>query len=374
VPTWSIKSYTNASPYDQIAEMTTGNEFVERQKVVDRIVKLIPRHILAQYPTPLMRANRLTAELGNAEIWFKRDDLISFGLGGNKIRGLEVILADALSKQMNWFVTGAGVQSNHVRATAAVAAHAGLGCTSVYWGNPPSTIDGNYRLVHMLNAQFHFTYDDDRASVDTNIPLVADNLRRQGYRPYLIPRGGACAMGVLGHVLAVFELYQQCLSQGLELDAIVLAVGSGGTYAGWLLGIKLLNLPWSMLCYTVSREPKVVSQQIADLATEAATLLELNWTFSGNDTPVFGGFIGKGYGIPSSEAAETIKHVGRTEAILLDPVYTGKAMAGFLHGLRNRQFEQHKKIVFVHTGGEPSFFAGNGDWLDVESTVSQGNI
>ncbi|MGZ4994818.1 MAG: 1-aminocyclopropane-1-carboxylate deaminase/D-cysteine desulfhydrase, partial [Methylobacter sp.] len=235
--------------------------------VIERVADQIPRYILAHYPTPLMRANRLTETLGGPELWFKRDDLISFGLGGNKIRGLEVMLAEALALNADCLVTGAGVQSNHVRATAATAAHAGLRCTAVYWGKPPAARDGNYRLTRMLNAQFHFTDDDDRASVDIHIHRVAAKLREQGYRPYEIPRGGACAMGVLGHVLAVFELYQQCLSQGVEPDAVILAVGSGGTYAGWLLGIRLLNLPWKMLCYTVSREPEQVSQQVAELAT-----------------------------------------------------------------------------------------------------------
>lgn len=349
--------------------MTSDIQFLDRQAVIYQIVRQIPRHILAHYPTPLLRASRLTETLGCADLWFKRDDLISFGLGGNKIRGLEVILADALNKQVNWLVTGAGVQSNHVRATAAVAAHAGLRSTAVYWGKPPVTVDGNYRITRMLNAQFHFTHDDDRASVDTHISLVADNLRKRGDRPYAIPRGGACAMGVLGHVLTVFELYQQCLSLDLEPDAIVLAVGSGGTYAGWLLGIRLLNLPWKMLCYTVSREPEQVSQQVADLATEASALLKLDWTFYANDAPIYGGFIGQGYGIPSPEAAEAIKQIGRTEGILLDPVYTGKAMAGFLHGLQNKYFEDYNKIVFIHTGGEPAFFAGSGDWLDAGLTA-----
>ncbi|ESS72265.1 D-cysteine desulfhydrase DcyD [Methyloglobulus morosus KoM1] len=353
----------DASPYKWVVEVTIDKQFLDRQAVINRIANQIPRHILAHYPTPLMRANRLSETLGGTDLWFKRDDLISFGLGGNKIRGLEVMLADARNKHADWLVTGAGVQSNHVRATAAVAAYAGLRCTAVYWGKPPTAVDGNYRLTRMLNTHIHFTHDDDRASVDAQIPLVADNLQEQGYRPYSIPRGGACAMGVLGHVLAVFELYQQCLGQGLEPDAVVLAVGSGGTYAGWLLGIRLLNLPWKMRCYTVSREPEQVRQQVAELATEAAALLKLDWTFSANDAPVYGGFIGQGYGIPNLEAAEAIKLIGRSEGILLDPVYTGKAMAGFLHGLQNKQFEGQKKIVFVHTGGEPAFFAGNGDWL-----------
>lgn len=344
--------------------MISQSQNLDRHAVIERISAQIPRHVLAHYPTPLMQTNRLAETLGGIELWFKRDDLISFGLGGNKIRGLEVMLVDALARNANWLVTGAGVQSNHVRATAAVAAHAGMRCTAVYWGQPPTTVDGNYRVTQMLEATFHFTNDDDRASVDTHIQQVEEKLREQGQRPYAIPRGGACVMGVLGHVLAVFELYQQCLAQDLEPDAIVLAVGSGGTYAGWLLGLKVLNLPWKMLCYTVSREPEQVSQQVADLATQAAALLKLDWIFGAHDTPVYGGFIGSGYGIPSPEAADAIRQVGRAEGILLDPVYTGKAMAGFLDGLKNKKFDNYKKIVFVHTGGEPAFFAGNGDWLD----------
>ena len=344
--------------------MISENVNIHRGAVIERTTGQIPRHVLGHYPTPLMRANRLTEALGGTGLWFKRDDLISFGLGGNKIRGLEIMLADALAKNADCLVSGAGVQSNHVRATAAVAAHAGIGCTAVYWGNPPSTVDGNYRMTKMLNAGIRFTGDDDRASVDTHIYQVAAELREQGYRPYAIPRGGACPMGVLGHVLAVFEFFQQCLAQDLEPDAIVLAVGSGGTYAGWLLGIRLLNLSWKLECYTVSREPEQVSQQVATLATEAAALLKLDWNFSAADAPVHGGFIGQGYGIPSPEASEAIKLVGRTEGILLDPVYTGKAMAGFLHGLKNEQFDDCQRIVFVHTGGEPAFFAGNGDWLN----------
>ena len=350
--------------------VTADRQFVNKQALIHHYTSLIPRHSLAHYPTPLIRANRLTKKLDKVELWFKRDDLISFGFGGNKIRGLEVILADALRQQSNWLVTGAGVQSNHVRAAAAVAAHIGIDCMAVYWGKPPSMVDGNYRLSGLFNAHFHFTHDDDRVSVDSHIPLVADNLRQQGNRPYAIPRGGACAMGVLGHVLAVFEFYRQCLEQGLEPDAIILAVGSGGTYAGWLLGIKLLNLPWRLLCYTVSREPEAVSLQIANLATEAAALLQLNWTFQASDAPVCGGFIGEGYGIPSPEAADAIKIIGCTEGILLDPVYTGKAMAGLLHGLRNKQLADFKRIVFIHTGGEPAFFAGNGDWLNTDLTIS----
>lgn len=336
----------------------------KQQATIDYITSLISRHVLAFYPTPLIPAQRLSKLLQSPNLWFKRDDLISFGLGGNKVRGLEVLLADALAKQSTCLVTGAGVQSNHVRATAAVAAYAGLSCTAVYWGKPPAQIEGNYRVTQMLGSKIYFTEDEDRASVDSHILQIAETLSQQGEKPYPIPRGGACALGALGHVLAVFELYQQCLSLNLTPDAIVLAVGSGGTYAGWLIGTRLLNLPWRLECYSVSREPEAVSQQVANLATEAAQLLGLSLQFNATDTPVHGGFIGAGYGIPSIEGAEAIRLVGRSEGLLLDPTYTGKAMAGFLHGLANKKFTDCRNIICLHTGGEPAFFAGDGEWLN----------
>ena len=338
----------------------------ERQAIIAQITALIPRHVLASYPTPLLPARRLTAALGSPHIWFKRDDLISFGLGGNKVRGLEVLLADALAQKATRLVTGAGIQSNHVRATAAVAAHAGLACTAVYWGNPPAHIDGNYRVTKMLGSDIVFTNDNDRASVDSHILQVADTKRQQGENPYSIPRGGACALGALGHILAVFELYQQCVSVNLQPDAIVFAVGSGGTYAGWLVGTRLLKLPWRLECYSVSREPELVSQQVAKLATEAAQYLQLDWQFNVADAPVHGGFIGAGYGEPSAKGAEAIRLIARNEGVLLDPTYTGKAMAGLLHGLANGQFSEYRNIIFLHTGGEPAFFVGNGEWLHTD--------
>lgn len=337
---------------------------LQRKNTIETISAQIPRHSLAQYPTPLRPAKQLSEYLSGPELWFKRDDLISFGFGGNKIRGLEVMLADALTKGADTLITGAGVQSNHVRATAATAAYAGLRCIAVYWGSQPAQVDGNYRLTKLLNAEFRFTESDDRASVDAMINAVAEVQRWNDVKPYAIPRGGACAMGVLGHVLAVFELYRQCLEQSLEPDAIVLPVGSGGTYAGWIIGTKLLNLPWKIECFSVSREPEEVSLQVAQLATEAAELLQLGLRFSAADAPVHGGFIGAGYGIPSPEGAEAIKCVSRKEGVLLDPTYTGKAMAGLMHGIRNGQFDRYNRVIYIHTGGEPALFAGDGTWLN----------
>jgi D-cysteine desulfhydrase family pyridoxal phosphate-dependent enzyme len=336
-----------------------------RCDMIAAIERKIPRRKLAVYPTPLQLAGRLAADAGGPRLWFKRDDLIGFALGGNKIRGLEAMLADALRLEADTLITGAGVQSNHVRATAFAAIHAGLDCIAVYWGQPPARIDGNYRVTTMLGAQVHFTQDDDRASVDAAIESLAAQLRASGRRPYPIPRGGACMMGVLGHVLAVCEAYRQCVELSLRPDAIVLAVGSGGTCAGWLLGTKLLNLDWPIVGYSVSREPAEAARQIARLANEAAAWMGFDLGFTVADVQVEGGFIGPGYGIPSSEGTEAIKRLARAEGILLDPVYTGKAMAGYLSGLDVGLFAECKNVIFLHSGGEPAFFAGNGEWLDI---------
>lgn len=320
----------------------------------------LPRQALANLPSPLLPMRRLSDAIGT-EIRFKREDLIGFGLGGNKVRGLEFLIADALVRECEVIVTGAGVQSNHVRATAAAAACFGLGCIAVFWGNPPETIDGNYRVTRMLGAETVFTGDLNRESVDRRIDEVCKEMRHRGQRAYAIPRGGACALGTLGHMLAARELHEQC--HGLEPDRIVLASGSGATHAGWLLGTRALGAPWTIESFTVSREPSEVRMQVARLASEAAALVGLDWRFRPDEIIVHGGFIGPGYCIPTKAATRAIRMVARTEGVLLDPTYTGKAMAGLLDHLQ-LESNRNRSIVFLHSGGEPTFFAGDGQWLN----------
>jgi D-cysteine desulfhydrase family pyridoxal phosphate-dependent enzyme len=322
----------------------------------------IRREPLAELPTPLSPMRRLSRAIGGPDLWFKRDDLISFGLGGNKVRGLELLVPDAIAQGAEVLVTGAGAQSNHVRATAAAAACCGLRCAAVFWGNAPKGVDGNYRVTRLLGAEAVFTGDPDRTSVDRGIEALCEELRHKGQRPYPIPRGGACALGALGHTLAAQELFEQCHQLSLAPESIVLATGSGGTHAGWLVGTRALGSPWTVESFTVSREAEAVRIEIARLATDAAALLGLDWRFAPAEAIVHSGFIGAGYGIPSSEAADAIRLVGRTEGVLLDPTYTGKAMAGLLEHLR-RGLVPYRSVVFLHTGGGPAFFAGDGEWL-----------
>ena len=326
-------------------------------------LKTVPRVPLALLPTPLMEAPRLAAAIGGARLWIKRDDLTGFGFGGNKIRGLEFLLADALAQGADTLVTGAGPQSNSVRATAAAAAYAGLDMVAVYSGTPPPKVEGNYRLTCLLGAEVRFTSDPDRASVDGAIETCEAELRAAGRKPYAIPRGGACVLGTLGYVQAVYELAEQCAAQGIVPDAIVLATGSCGTHAGLLAGVRALRLPWRVESFTVSRSVEEVQTRIYTLSQAALSRLGLARAIAPQDVIVHDGFIGPGYGVPTPDGAVAIRLAARCEGIFLDPTYTGKALAGLIAHSRAGRFRRDETVIFVHTGGEPALFVGEGNWL-----------
>ncbi len=317
----------------------------------------LPRQALGLLPTPLAVAPQLARAIGVNNLWIKHDELIGFGFGGNKVRGLELLIGDARAQGADVVVTGAGAQSNHVRATAAAAAHAGMQAVAAYWGMEPEVAQGNLLLTRLLGAQTRFTNNADRAQVDTTIMEIATELRSAGRRPYAIPRGGACALGVLGHVLAARELQQQCQALGLEPGTIWLAVGSGGTLAGWLLGTALLGAPWRVEGVTVSRPAHEVRARVAVLAAEAAQRLDVNVQIASAHIVVHDGFIGAGYGIPTPAGDAAIQLAARTQGLFFDPTYTGKAFAGLAAQAASGELPQRGPIVFLHTGGEPALFA-----------------
>ena len=317
----------------------------------------IPRCRLAPLPTPLMKAPDLGRSIGLPDLWLKRDDLIAFGFGGNKVRGLEFLLADALRNEADVILTGAGTQSNHVRATAAAAAWAKLEAIAIYWGREPARVDGNFALTRLLGAQTRFTEKDDRASVDAALETAAAELRAAGRRPYVIPRGGACALGVIGHILAVAELAAQCREAGVAPTRIVLAVGSGGTFAGWLVGIGALGLPWRLEGFTVSRSTQEVRHRIVSLAAQSAALAGIEARVAERDAIVHDGFLGAGYGIPTPEGDAAITLGARREGVFFDPTYTGKALAGLIHHVASGKIGAAETVVFVHTGGQPALLA-----------------
>ena len=326
----------------------------------------LPRERLALLPTPLAPAPALGRAIGLPELWIKHDELIGFGFGGNKLRGLELLLADAKRRQADVLVTGAGAQSNHVRATAACAAFGGMESVAVYWGHEPPLVQGNLRLVRLLGAQTRFTGSLDRAHVDVAIGEVTAELRAAGRHPYAIPRGGACALGVLGHVLAVRELALQCAAQGIRPRRVVLAVGSGTTLAGWLLGSALLDAPWQVEGVTVSRPADEVRSRVAILAAQAAALLDVPLAIGASDVIVHDGFIGAGYGIPSDAGNAAIALAARSQGVFLDPTYTGKAFAALIARAAEGGWRDAGPLVFIHTGGAPSLHAYESEVLGLK--------
>jgi D-cysteine desulfhydrase len=297
-------------------------------------------------------------KLGGPQLWVKRDDLTGFAFGGNKVRGLEFLLADALAHGADTLVTGAGPQSNHVRATAAAAAHAGLAMVAVYFGTPPVSTEGNYRLTRLLGADIHFTNNPDRASVDRGIEAAAAELRAAGRRPYTIPRGGAHPLGVLGYVQAAHELAEQCTALGFAPAAIVLATGSCGTQAGLLAGLRALGLGWRVEGFTVSRPADEARTRVLTLAHGAAEQIGIRSDVSAEDVIIHDGFIGAGYGVPSPEGADAIRLAAQSEGLFLDPTYTGKALAGLIQHIHSGRFRHDEAVIFLHTGGEPALFVG----------------
>lgn len=314
----------------------------------------LPRVRLAALPTPLHRLPRLSERLG-VEVWAKRDDLTGLGLGGNKARKLEFLIADALARDHDVLVTGGGPGSNHVQITAAAAARLGLRCVVVLYGDEPPREPANLRLARLLGAEVVFTGQRDRGSVDVGIADVCDRLTREGRRPYAIPRGGASPVGCLGYVEAAFELRDQLAASGVRPSHLFLATGSCGTHAGLLLGARLAGLPARVVGATVSRHREECIRRVEDLAAGCAALLGSEG-IDPVDVVVLDGYLGPGYGVASPEGEAAAALVGRSEGLLLDPVFTAKAMAALLGEARAGRVEG--PVVFLHTGGVGGLLEG----------------
>jgi D-cysteine desulfhydrase family pyridoxal phosphate-dependent enzyme len=320
-------------------------------------VSLPSRFPLALLPTPLVAAPRLSRALGGPRILIKRDDLTGFGFGGNKVRGLEYCTGEAVAQKADVVVTGAGEQSNHVRATSAAARVAGLDVVAVMHGERPTGRQGNLLLDELLGAEIRFTGDPSRERLDGRIAEVAEELRRDGRRPYVIPRGGGCALAALGYVECARELSDQLADLPEQAPWVVLATGACTSQAGLVAGTKLTGAVHRMLGITVSRPVEECRERVVRFAAGAAERLGQTLDLAPEDVLVRGGVVGPGYGVPTPEGVEAIRLVARTEGVFLDPTYTGKAMAGLIEEIRSGRIAADDTVVFVHTGGEPALFA-----------------
>jgi D-cysteine desulfhydrase family pyridoxal phosphate-dependent enzyme len=316
----------------------------------------LPRVSLAHLPTPLEEMPRLREALGDGpRLLVKRDDQTGLATGGNKTRKLEFLVAEALAQGADTLVTAGGPQSNHCRQTAAAAAKMGLRCVLVLGSHPPfrSEWNGNLLLDDLLGAKVHWAGDHDR---NTALAEVADTLRAAGGRPYAIPVGGSVPIGAVGYVAAVEELAGQLAERGEQVDRIVFASGSAGTHAGLLVGVKALDLDARV---EGINDDKVVGllAKIQGLARATAVHLGLDLSFSEGDFILHDAYGAPGYGVITDAEREAIRLLARTEGIIVDPVYTGRALAGLIDLVRQGVYGPDETVLFWHTGGTAGLFA-----------------
>ncbi len=306
------------------------------------------RERLALLPTPMHPAPRLSAALGK-DVWLKRDDLTGVGLGGNKIRKLELLAADARRQGADMLVSVGAAQSNHARTVAAVAAMLGMGCELVLGGRPPASPSGNLVLDVILGARLHFAGTSDWAGLDASTRAVAAAASARGASPYLMPVGGSVPLGAAAFAAAYLELRAQCQAAGLRPAAIVHASSSAGTQAGLELGRYLAGDDVRIVGVDVAKITGSLADEVSRLIRGTAELLGVPGPAAGPH--VLDGYLGAGYAIPSEGGDRALRLLARTEGVMADPVYTAKA----LHAVCEETFGG--PVVFWHTGGAPALFS-----------------
>jgi D-cysteine desulfhydrase family pyridoxal phosphate-dependent enzyme len=313
--------------------------------------KFPERTPIAYLPTPIDRLERLSKHLGGPEIWIKRDDQTGLATGGNKTRKLEFLVADALAQGADHLVTTGAPQSNHCRQTAAAAARFGMGCSLVLRGQKMSGSTGNLLLDQLLGAHIYWTGEDD---CNATIARVTADLKAIGRHPYLIPLGGSNVIGATSYVLALQELISQLETAHLNIDFLVFATSSGGTQAGLVLGARVFGFRGNILGISVDHPADSLKTQVAALATATATHLGLGTLLLADLVNVNDDYLGEGYAQVGETEREAIRMVAQLEGVLLDPVYTGRAMGGLIDLIRWGAFTRRQRVLFWHTGGTAS--------------------
>ncbi len=318
------------------------------------LISRFPSVPLVAAPTVVEPLSRLSALLGGGpRLLIKRDDAIPFGFGGNKVRKLALVAARAKAEGADTLITAGGVQSNHARATAAAAAKLGMRAVLVANGRAPDPPTGNALLDSLLGAEI--VYVETREERATAMAAIADRLRAEKRRPFVIPIGASTPLGALAFALAVAELVEQ----GPMPDVIVHSTSSGGTQAGLVAGCRLLNLPTRVLGVSADDRAASLQAQVRAIVSGVADLLQMDphQLSRGTANEVDDRFVGDGYGVPSDDSTEALEITARTEGIFLDPTYTAKAMAGLIAYVRQQRFVERQTVLFWHTGGQVALFA-----------------
>jgi L-cysteate sulfo-lyase len=318
-----------------------------------------PRIRLGHLPTPLEPMDNLSRLLGGPRLWIKRDDCTGLSTGGNKTRKLEYLMAEALAQQADVVITQGATQSNHARQTAAAAARLGLQCHILLedrtgYTEPAYVDNGNVLLdrLHGATVERRAGGSDMQAEMEA----VAARLAQGGRRSYVIPGGGSNPVGALGYVNAALELLNQSVETGLRIDVLVHATGSAGTQAGLVVGLQAMNSATRLLGIGVRAPREKQEDMVYDLACRTWALLGLRGELPRSAVQADCDHVGPGYGLPTPGMVEAVSLLARTEGILLDPVYSGKGMAGLIDGVRKGRFAKDQNIVFLHTGGSAALF------------------
>lgn len=316
-----------------------------------------PRIPLAHLPTPLEPLPRLGEAFGVPHLWVKRDDCTGLATGGNKARKLEFLLAEAQAQGADTLITTGGAQSNHARMTVAAGNTLGMRSILALDDAEPEVWQGNLLLDGILGAEVRFVPCPTHRAIVEKLAEIGDEVRSAGRNPYIIPVGGSTPVGCLGYALAVQELAAQSVALGVPIDVCVSAVGSTGTLAGMLLGQRLFLPEMRVIGVSVASPSEVAKRKAAGIATEAAASLGWETAFTAEEIELYDDWLGEGYGIPTGDGLEVIRQAATLEGLLVDPVYTGKALAG-LRGLAQRgEFSGAQNVLFWHTGGTAALFA-----------------
>lgn len=310
----------------------------------------IPRVRFAHLPTPIEAMPRLSNLLAGPRLFVKRDDQTGLGMGGNKARKLEFVLGEALVAGARTLITVGGIQSNHCRQTAAMAAKFGFKCILVLLGIEPEIPNGNLLLDNLFGATVVWTTREKR---EATLEWVFQQSQENGEKPFLIPLGASTPVGTLGYVEAMRELQ----SQHSHFDWIILASSSGGTQAGLVLGAAITLWKGKILAISIDHTVEDLQNTVATLANQAAVILEEKVTIMPQEVMVNADYLGAGYAIAGEPELEAIRLFAENEGLLLDPVYTGRAAAGMIDLIRKGIFKKSEKILFWHTGGSPALFA-----------------
>ena len=333
-------------------------------------MSLFPRIALGHFPTPLEPMGNLTALLGGPRLWVKRDDCTGLSSGGNKTRKLEFLMAEAVAARADVVITQGATQSNHARQTAAAAAKLGMKCHILLEDrtgstDPDYTDNGNVLLnrLHGASIERH----PGGTNMQQQMEMVAESLKSDGARPYIIPGGGSTPVGALGYANAAFELVAQAATRGLKIDYLVHATGSAGTQAGLVAGLHAANSDIKLLGIGTRAPREKQEGMVYDLACRVADHMRMRGGVPRESVVANCDYVGPGYGLPTPGMVEAVDMLARTEGLLLDPVYSGKGMAGLIDLVRKNHFKPTDNVVFLHTGGSVALF-GYGEALGLKSS------